>query len=111
MPRLSVRKGDEVRVIVGKDRGKQGRVTEVHPENGRIVVEGVNVVKRHRKANPAKRQQGGVIEMPAPLDIAKVMVVCPHCHKATRVGHQISGETKERVCRHCGEAIVVTEKE
>jgi|SRR2546428_11094111 len=111
MPGLDVRKGDEVLVIAGKDRGKQGRVTEVRPEARRVVVEGVNVTKRHRKANPAKREQGGIIDVAAPLSASKVMVVCPHCHKPTRVGHRISGDTKERVCKHCGEAIVVTEKE
>ncbi len=108
MPGLSVRKGDEVLVIAGKDRGKQGRVTEVRPEERRVVVEGVNVAKRHRKGNPAKREAGGIIDVPSPLAASKVMVVCPRCHKPTRVGHRRSGETKERVCRRCGEAIVVT---
>ncbi len=109
--RLSVRKGDEVQVIAGKDRGKRGRVSQVHPEKGRVVVEGVNIVKRHRKANPAKHEQGGIIEMPAPFHVSKVMVVCPRCGKPTRVGHRISEDTKERVCKRCGETIVVTEKE
>ncbi len=111
MPGLEVRKGDEVLVIAGKDRGKQGRVTEVRPRERRVVVEGVNIVKRHRKANPAKREQGGIIDIPSPLALSKVMVVCPRCHKPTRVGHRVSGETNERVCKQCGEAIVVTEKE
>ena len=111
MAGLSVRKGDEVFVIAGKDRGKQGRVTEVRPDEGSVLVEGVNVMKRHRKANPSKREQGGIIDVAAPLNASKVMVVCPHCHKPTRVGHRISGETKERVCKRCGEAIVVSERE
>ena len=108
---LGVRKGDEVLVIAGKDRGKQGRVTEVDPLERRVVVEGVNIAKRHRKANPAKRESGGIIDVARPLAIAKVMVVCPRCHKPTRVGHRTSGETKERVCKQCGESIVVAEKE
>jgi large subunit ribosomal protein L24 len=107
----SIRKGDQVQVIAGKDRGKRGRVTEVRPEEGRLVVEGVNIVKRARRANPAKREQGGLIEMTAPLDVSNVMVVCPRCGRLTRVGHRIDADTKERVCRKCGEAIVVAEKE
>jgi len=107
---LGVRKGDEVLVIAGKDRGKQGRVTEVHPVERRIIVEGLNIAKRHRKGNPGKREPGGIIEVAQPLAIAKVMVLCPRCHKPTRVGHRESGETKERVCKQCGESIVVAEK-
>ncbi len=110
MAGLGVRKGDEVRVMAGKDRGKQGRVTEVRPVERRVVVEGLNLMKRHRKANPAKREQGGIIDVAAPLALAKVMVVCPHCRKPTRIGHRRSGETKERVCKQCGESIVVAEK-
>lgn len=108
---LKVRKGDEVQVVAGKDRGKRGRVIEVHPTEQRVVVEGVNIVKRHRRANPAKREQGGIIEKPAPLHVSKVMVVCPRCGKPTRVGHRLEEDVKERVCKRCGEAIVVTEKE
>lgn len=111
MPGLDVRKGDEVLVIAGKDRGKQGRVTEVRPRDRRVVVEGVNIVKRHRKGNPSKREQGGIIDLAAPLDASKVMIVCPRCHKPTRVAHRESGETKERMCKHCGETIVVAERE
>lgn len=107
----SIRKGDQVQVIAGKDRGKRGRVTEVRPEEGRLLVEGVNIVKRARRANPAKREQGGLIEMSAPLDASNVMVVCPRCGRLTRIGHRIEAETKERICRKCGEAIVVAEKE
>jgi large subunit ribosomal protein L24 len=111
VPSLEIRKGDEVLVIAGKDRGKQGRVTEVRPGERRVVVEGVNIAKRHRKGNPSKREQAGIIDLAAPMSVAKVMVVCPHCHKPTRIAHRIEGDVKERVCKHCGEAIVVTERE
>jgi large subunit ribosomal protein L24 len=107
----SIRKGDQVQVIAGKDRGKRGRVTEERPREGRLLVEGVNMVKRARRANPTKREQGGLIEMAAPLDASNVMVVCPRCGRLTRIGHRIEADTKERVCRKCGEAIVVAEKE
>ncbi len=105
--KLKIRKGDEVMVLGGKDRGKRGRVQEVHPTSGTVIVAGVNIAKRHTKPNPTKNQKGGIVEQPMPLAIGKVMVVCPHCGKPTRVGRSVDEETKERVCKQCGEAIVV----
>ena len=107
---LKVRKGDEVMVIAGKDRGKRGRVQEVRPAAGTIIVAGVNIAKRHTKPNPSKNTKGGIIEQPMPMKLGKVMVVCPHCGKPTRVAHRRDEETKERVCKRCGEAIVIEEK-
>ena len=107
---LKIHKGDEVEVIAGKDRGKRGKVQEVHPGAGTVVVAGVNVAKRHRKPNPSKNDKGGIVDQPMPLAFGKVMVVCPHCGKPTRVGHRTEEETKERVCKRCGETIVVEEK-
>ncbi len=108
---LKLRKGDEVLVIAGKDRGKQGRVQEVRPDAAQVVVAGVNIAKRHTKPNPTKNIKGGIVEQPMPLALGKVMVVCPHCGRPTRVGHQLEEGTKERVCKRCGEAIVTQEKE
>jgi len=106
-----IRKGDEVMVIAGKDRGKRGTVQEVRPKHRTLVVAGVNIVKRHTKPNPNRQVKGGIVEQPAPLAIAKVMLVCPHCGKPTRVGHRIDEDgTKERVCKRCEEAIVVEGK-
>ncbi|MBI3521926.1 MAG: 50S ribosomal protein L24 [Chloroflexi bacterium] len=103
-----IRKGDEIVVITGKDRGKRGTVQEVHPKHRTVVVAGVNIVKRHTKANPTKQVKGGIVEQPAALAIGKVMLVCPHCGKPTRVGHQVDEDsTKERICKRCGETIVV----
>ena len=107
---LKVRKGDEVMVIAGKDRGKRGRVQEVHPEHGTVVVAGVNMSKRHTKPNPSKNSKGGIIDTPKPLGVGKVMVICNHCGKPTRVGLRREEDTRERVCKQCGEAIVVEEK-
>ncbi len=107
---LKIRKGDEVEVIAGKDRGKRGKVQEVRPTAGTVVVAGVNVAKRHRKPNPSKNDKGGIIDQPMPLALGKVMVVCPHCGKPTRVAHRRDEDTKERVCKRCGETIVVEEK-
>jgi len=85
---MRLRKGDEVMVITGKDRGKRGRVQEVRPRDQTVIVAGVNIAKHHTKANPTKNQKGGIIEQPMPLGLGKVMVVCPHCGKPTRVAHR-----------------------
>ena len=106
---MRLRKGDEVMVIAGKDRGKRGRVQEVRPADRTVIVAGVNIAKHHTKPNPAKNQKGGIIEQPMPLGLGKVMVICPHCGKPTRVGNRIDEDSKERVCKQCGEAIVVQE--
>jgi large subunit ribosomal protein L24 len=107
---LKIRKGDEVMVIAGKDRGKRGKVQEVDPGSSTVIVAGVNVAKRHSKANPSKNTKGGIIDQPMPMSFGKVMVVCPHCGKPTRVAHRIDADAKERICKRCGEAIVIEEK-
>ena len=117
---MKVKKGDTVRVLRGKDAGKEGRVVEALPKDGRVVVENINVVKRHRRPRPiqnasrmggAQMTPGGIVEKPAPLPIGNVMLVCPTCKRPTRVGHKfkdVKGETvKVRVCRRqgCGEEL------
>jgi large subunit ribosomal protein L24 len=82
----------------------------VDPTGQTVVVAGLNIAKRHRKPNPSKNEKGGIIEQPMPLAFGKVMVVCPHCGKATRVGRRVDEDNKERVCKRCGETIVVEEK-
>jgi len=97
-----VRKNDNVIVTTGKDRGKRGRVLKVLPANNRVVVEGVNMIKRHTKPNPQAQIQGGVVEREAPLHASNVQIVCPECGKATRVGRKVLGDgRKVRVCRKC----------
>jgi large subunit ribosomal protein L24 len=110
MAATRIRKGDEVVVLAGKDRGKRGTVQEVRPGERRIVVAGVNVVKRHTKPNPSRQVKGGIVEQPAPLDIAKVMLICPHCGHPTRIGRRVSEGGTERICKRCEEAVVVEEK-
>ena len=100
-----IRRGDEVVVLAGKDRGKRGKVQEVHPRTAAVVVTGVNTAKRHTKANPNKNVKGGIIEQLVPLSVGKVMLVCPHCNKPARVGYRIDGETKERFCKVCGQGL------
>ena len=107
---VRIHKGDEIEVIAGKDRGKRGTVQEVRPTERRVVVAGVNIQKRHQKPNPQRSIKGGIVEQPAPLDVSKVMLVCPKCGEPTRVGHVVTEDGKQRVCKNCGEAIVTQEK-
>jgi large subunit ribosomal protein L24 len=104
MSRLAtpVRKNDNVLVTTGKDRGKRGRVLKVLPTTNRVVVEGVNMIKRHTKPNPQRQIKGGLVEREAPLHASNVQVVCPECGKATRIGRRILGDgRKVRICRKC----------
>ena len=97
-----VRKNDNVLVTTGKDRGKKGRVLKVLPLKNRVVVEGVNIIKRHTKPNPQRQIKGGVVEREAPVHASNVQVVCPECGKATRIGRKILGDgRKVRICRKC----------
>ena len=111
---MRVRKGDLVQVLSGKDRGKQGHVIEARPRERRVVVENLNVVKRHTRPKPVKDSSrmggpsiipGGVIDKPAPLPVANVMVVCPVCKRPTRVGTTVKEIKGEQVrIRHCRRA-------
>ena len=97
--------GDEVLVIAGKDRGARGRVRQNLPRQDRVVVEGVNRVKRHQKAVPGV-QQAGIIEKEAPLSVSNVMLVCPSCNQPTRVGFRFTDAgQKTRYCKKCDAAI------
>jgi large subunit ribosomal protein L24 len=102
---VHVRKGDTVEIIAGKHRGKRGKILQVIPKSGKLIIEGVNIVKRHSKPTQ-KLPQGGIVEKEAPLYSARVMLVCPKCGQASRVGHGYLGDgTKIRVCKNCGEQI------
>ena len=98
----SVRKNDNVIVITGRDQGKRGRVLRVLPDQTRVIVEGVNFIKRHTKANPQKNVKGGIIEREASVHASNVQIVCPECGKPTRAGHRrLDDGTRVRVCRKC----------
>ena len=86
---MKIKKGDTVEVIAGKDAGKRGRVLVVDPGRQRVVIEGVHMIKRHTRANPQRRVQGGVVEREAPIHISNVMVISPDSGKPTRVGYKI----------------------
>jgi large subunit ribosomal protein L24 len=97
-----VRKNDNVLVISGRDRGKRGRVLQVLPQKNRVIVEGVNVIKRHTRPNPQRQIKGGIVEREASLHASNVQLVCPECGAPTRVGRQVLGDgRKVRVCRKC----------
>ena len=119
--RMKIRKGDLVQVLSGKDRGKQGRIIEAEPAQQRVIVENLNLVKKHRKPRPMKDssrmgqtqiQPGGVIDLAAPLPVSNVMLVCPTCNRPTPVGYEFREDekgrrVKVRVCRRvdCGEVL------
>jgi large subunit ribosomal protein L24 len=118
--KMKVKKGDLVQILAGKDRGKQGRVIEARPSERRVIVENLNIAKRHTRPRPIKDSSrmggtqvvpGGIIDKPAPIPVSNVMVVCPVCGNPTRVGiheKEIKGEiVRTRVCKRegCGQEI------
>lgn len=104
-PKIHVRKGDTVLVIRGKDAGKKGKILEVQPKRSRVIVEGVNIVKRHTR--PSQRMpQGGIVEKEAPIHSSNVMPFCNKCNRPTRVGKRFLEDGKKvRVCKKCGEVL------
>ncbi len=117
---MNVKKGDLVQMLSGKDRGKQGRILDARPRDGKVVVENLNMMKRHQKPRPIRDSNrmgqsqiapGGIIDRPAAVDVSNVMLVCPTCGLPTRIGHafkEVKGETvKVRVCKRaeCGQEI------
>ena len=102
---MKIRKNDTVLVIAGKDKGKKGKVRFAYPKDERILVEGVNFIKRHTRARGRVRQ-AGIIEREAPIHVSNVMLMCSRCNHPTRVGFQsLQDERKVRICRSCGEVI------
>ncbi|MDM8271477.1 50S ribosomal protein L24 [Thermophilibacter provencensis] len=102
MAKMHVKKGDKVVVLSGKDKGKEGTVLVAKPSEGKVIVEGVAIVKKATRPN-AQNQQGGIIEMEAAIDASNVMVICPKCGKPSRMGHDIDDNGKKvRVCKKCG---------
>lgn len=105
MQSVHVRRGDTVGVIAGRERGKRGKVLRVHPDKGRVVVERVNMIKRHQRPTQ-KLRQGGIIEREGPLALSNVLIVCPRCDKPSRIGISVLADgRKTRLCKRCGESI------
>lgn len=102
---LGIKKEDTVTVIAGKEKGKKGRVLSVDREKGRILIEKVNIIKKHMKPNK-KYSQGGIIEKEAPIHLSNVMLHCPKCGKDARIGATVlEGDKKHRICKKCKEVI------
>lgn len=101
---MKIRKNDTVKIMLGKDSGKEGKVERVLPKTGQIVVAGMNIVKRHIKKGIAGNE-GTVLDIPKPMNVSNVMLVCPNCKKPTRVGFEKTGDNKTRMCKKCGKEI------
>ena len=102
MPKLNVKKNDQVLVTTGKDRGARGRVLRVLADKGKAIVERVNMMKRHTRPNPQKGIQGGILEREAPIQIANLMVICPECGEPSRLGRKrLEDGRGQRVCKNC----------
>jgi len=97
---MRIRKGDQIQIIAGKDKGKTGKVLRVIPGNLRIVAEGLNLIKKHVKPKKGG-EKGQRVEVPASINISNVMLVCPKCGKVTRVGFKVSKDDKLRICKKC----------
>jgi len=104
MTKLSIRTGDRVRVLAGKDKGKEAKVLAVYPHKERVVVERVNLVKKATRPTQ-KHPAGGILEIEAPLHVSNVAIVCPKCSQPTRIGRKREEGTRVRVCKKCGNDI------
>ena len=103
---MKVKKNDTVLVLTGKDNGKTGKVLRAIPSDNKIVVDGVNVQKKHKKARSAQ-DTSGIIEQSGPIDASNVLVICPVCGKATRVEYSLEGDKKTRICKKCKKSLDV----
>ena len=103
MPKVKVKKNDQVVVLSGRDRGARGKVLRVQPGQDTAIVERINLVKKHTRPNPQRQIQGGVLEREAPIRLSKLMVICPECGKPTRLGRRrLEDGRGVRVCKQCG---------
>ncbi len=98
---MKIKKGDKVKILSGKDRGKVGNVIAFLRKYGKAVVEGVNIVKKHKRKTASEKDPGGIIEVEKPVSISKLMVICPSCLKPSRIKINLTKEGKKRMCRKC----------
>lgn len=97
---MKILKGDKVKIIVGKNKGKLGKIEKVYKKQNKALILGVNIYKKHIKKSE-KVPQGGVVEVPRPIDVSKVMLVCPKCGKTTRISYTLEKNQKHRTCKKC----------
>ena len=102
--KLKIKKGDTLKVLSGKDKGKTGKVEKVYPKKNKVLVVGVNIYKKHRKSQ-GEGKPGGIIDIPRPLSCSKVALLCPKCKQPTRVGYKVSPTGKKRICKKCQQEI------
>jgi len=106
--KIQLKKNDQVKVIAGRDRGKTGRVIEVNKTTGRVLIEHVNMIKRHTRKNPAKQIAGGIAEKESPIAVSNVVILCPKCGPV-RIAHHTADTAgvvrRSRVCRKCGQTL------
>ena len=101
---MKFRKGDEVKVTGGKDKGKTGKIERVLPLEHKVVITGINMYKRHLKAQDAKRP-AGIIDIVKPVPVGRIALLCPKCKQVTRIGFSIDGDKKKRICRKCEQEV------
>lgn len=97
---MKIRKGDKVKIIAGKDKNRQGKVEKVYRKQNKVLILGINIYKKHIKKSE-KFPQGGVVEIPRPIDVSRVMLICSHCDKTTRVEFVVEKNKKKRRCKKC----------
>lgn len=102
--RLKIKKDDTVLIISGKDKGKKGKVLQVFPKENRVMVEGANLRKKHRKPKKSG-EKGQIVTLAGPINASNVLLVCPKCHRATRISYNIKDKNKRRFCKKCGQDI------
>lgn len=101
---MKFKKGDSVKVTAGRDKGREGKLDRVYKNTDKVLIQGINIYKKHVKKNE-QMPQGGVVEIPRPLPVGNVAFVCPKCKKQTRLGYKIEGKKKVRICRKCGASV------
>ncbi len=102
---VEIRRNDQVQVITGRDKGKRGRVLRVMPDEGKVLVEHVMMVKKNVRPNPQRNIKGGIAEQESPISVSNVMLMCNSCNRPVRVGHEDRGDRPVRVCKNCGNTL------
>lgn len=107
--KIKIKKGDQVKILLGKDRGKEGKVAFILGKESKVFIEGANLYKRHVRKMPASRGEqgieGGIIDLPKPVDVSNVGLICPNCKKTVKIGYKIEKGVKARICRKCRKEI------
>ena len=102
---LKFKKGDTVKITIGKDKGKEGKIEKILPKKGLVLVPGINIYKKHVKPALTVDGKGGIYEYSRAMNVAKLAIICPNCKKQTRVGFKIEKDVKVRICKKCGKEI------